>query len=121
MLRIFWIIICLAFTLEAFACLRVEGSFAIDGETMKLDQKTEIGREYSLPFNDFILSFTFHPDPKSSKAFNFRYKVEERTSKKLEMVSLGEEDIKVGEKREIYAKGLEKKPHSIIDLKLSEI
>jgi hypothetical protein len=121
MLRLFWISLCLLFSLESFACLRLEGSFSVDGETMKIDQKTVMGQEYSMPFNNFILSFTFHPNPKSAKAFNFRYKVEERSASKLEMVSLGEDDIRIGQKRQIYAKGLEKKPHSIIDLKINEI
>ena len=88
---------------------------------MKIDQKAELGKEYSLPFHSFILSFTLHPDPKSSKAFNLKYKVEERTEKSLEMVSVGVEEIETGGKREIYAKGMGKKPHSILDLKLTEI
>lgn len=88
---------------------------------MKINQKSEMGKEYALPFLPFILSFTLHPDPKSSKAFNLKYKIEERTEKSLEMVSFGEEEMKIGGKRQIYAKGLGKKPHSIIDLKLTEI
>lgn len=121
MLRLIWVLICLLFTLEVFACLRLEGSFAIDGETLKIDQQAKLGQEYSLPFQSFILSLTLHPDPKSSKAFNLKYKVEERMEKSLEMVSAGVEEISVGDEREIYAKGLGKKPHSILDLKLKEI
>lgn len=93
----------------------------MDGEDLRISQKTELGKEYSLPFQGFILSFALHPIPKSSKSFNFKYKVEERAKKSLEMVSLGEEEINIGEKRQIYAKGLERKPNSILDLKLTEI
>lgn len=121
MLRLFWVLLCLVFTIEAFACLQVEGTFSVDGEDLKIAQKAELGKEYAHPFQGFILSFTIHPDPKSSKAFNLKYKVEERTEKSLDMVSMGVEEISMGQKRQIYAKGLEKKPNTILDIQLTEI
>lgn len=121
MLRFGWLLLCLLFTLESFACLRVEGTYSIDGEDLKIDQKVELGREYAIPIQSFILNFALHPDPKSSKSYVLSYRVQERSQRALDLVSSGEEEIDFGDKRQIYAKGIGKKPHSILDLKLLEI
>lgn len=117
LIKLFTILI-LTFSLSALACWKVEGSLAVDGETWKLNQKIEHGKEYIFPMGTFILKMTF----KSGKNPTLVYVVQEKKGTKLTLVTQGEEEeLKVGESRDVYAKGEEGQPNSIITVKLTNI
>lgn len=108
----------LTLSLNAFACWKVEGSLAVDGETWKINQKFEHNKEYILPMGPFILKMTIKP----GKTQTINYVVQEKKGTVLTLVTKGTEDeIKVGEARDIYAKGEEGQPNSIIIVKLTNI
>ena len=113
-------ILSLFISLNAFACWKVEGSFAVDGETWKIDQKFNHGQTYSLPMGTFIVHLKLKPQKKDGSTLE--YKVQEKKGNSLTLVTQGEEeDIKEGSSREIFAKGEEGQPNSIIILKLKQI
>lgn len=110
----------LLISVNAFACWKVEGSFAVDGETWKINNKFDHGKDYSFPMGSFILTMKFRTE--KDKTQTFVYKVQEKKGINLTLVNEGEEEaIKVGETREVYAKGKEGQPNSIIIVKLTEI
>ena len=119
MLRALVAILALSFSLVAGACWRAEGRLSVDGESWKFDQKIEHNKEYSIPLGTFILSFTVAPVKGGTNLL--RYKVEEKKGLTRTMVTVGEDEIRDDSSREIYAKGEEGQPHSIINLKLSNI
>ncbi len=105
-------------SLNAFACWKVDGSLAVDGETWKINQKFEHNKEYILPMGPFILKMKIKP----GKTQTLNYIVQEKKGTTLILVTQGlEDDLKVGESRDIYAKGEEGQPNSIITVKLSNI
>lgn len=108
----------LLWTLPALACWRAQGSLAVDGETWKFDQKIEHNKEYLFPMGTFTLKFTV----KKKKGTNtFVYVVQEKKGLTLTNVTMGDEEVETGKDREIYAKGLEGQPNSIITIKLLNI
>lgn len=118
MLTKFLTIAFLTFSLNAFACWKVEGSLSVDGESWKLNQKIEHNKEYIFPMGTFILKMTVKP----GKTQKLVYVVQEKKGTTLTLVTKGEEEeIKVGESRDIYAKGEEGQPNSIITVKLTNI
>lgn len=120
MLRVFTSLFLLTFSLSVFACWKVEGSFAVDGETWKINQKFEHNKEYIFPAGNFIVKLTIIPEGK--KTSTLKYIVHEKKGTNLILVTKGEEDaIKEGEQRDIYAKGVEGQPNSIITIKLTNI
>lgn len=119
MLKQIFIISSLLFSLSAFACWKAKGSFAVDGETWKLSQKFEHNKTYSLPMGTFILNLTVKPLKGGMN--NLVYTVHEKKGAKLTLVTQGEEEIKDNTDREIYAKGEEGQPNSIIIIKLNHI
>ncbi len=108
------------FSLIALACWKVEGSFAVDGDTWKINNKFDHGREYSFPMGTFILTMKIRTE--KDKSQTLVYKVQEKKGTTLTLVTEGEEEaIKVGESRDVYAKGKEGQPNSIITVKLTNI
>lgn len=104
---------------SALACWKVEGSFAVDGETYKFHQKVEHDKDYKFPGAHFILSMKLKKiDKKNSE---ITYKIEEKKGLKLVLITEGEDEVIVGNNKEIYAKGEEGQPNSIIILKLTDI
>lgn len=118
MLIKFLTLLFLAFSLNAFACWKVEGSLAVDGETWKLNQKFDHNKDYIFPMGPFILKMTIKP----GKTQTLVYVVQEKKGTSLTLITQGEEEeIKVGESRDIYAKGEKGQPNSIITVKLTNI
>jgi hypothetical protein len=98
----------------------MEGSFAVDGETWKIDNKVEHNKEHIFPAGNFIVRLTVKPQDK--KLNSLSWTVHERKANSLVLVTKGtEEDIEAGKSREIYAKGEEGQPNSIIIVKLTNI
>ncbi len=118
MLKNIFSIFLLSFSLNAFACWKGEGTLAVDGESWKLNQKIEHNKEYVFPMGTFILKILVKP----GKTQTLVYEVQEKKGINLTLVTKGEEEeIKVGETKEIYAKGEEGQPNSIITIKLTNI
>lgn len=106
-------------SLEAFACWRAKGSFAVDGETWKIDHKFDHGKEYIFPMGSFILKMTVKPGKTNQ---DLVFVVQEKKGTSLVLVTKGvEENIEVNKSRDIYAKGEEGQPNSIITIKLTKI
>lgn len=120
MLKTLLVLFTLVFSLSAFACWKVEGSFSVDGETWKINNKFEHNKEYIMPAGNFIVKLTLKPEEKNMSKLT--YVVHEKKGTTLSLVTEGEEEaIKEGETRDIYAKGKEGQPNSIITVKLTNI
>ena len=120
MLKTFIILFTLFVSLSAFACWKAEGTFAVDGETWKFNQKFDHNKEYSFPMGTFILNLKLVP--LKGGMSTLVYSASEKKGTKLTLVTKGEEEeIKPGTEREIYAKGEEGQPNSIITIKLTNI
>ncbi len=120
MLKKLFITFLVVFSFNALACWKVEGSFAVDGDTWKINNKFDHGREYSFPMGTFILTMKIRTE--KDKSQTLVYKVQEKKGTTLTLVTEGEEEaIKVGESRDVYAKGKEGQPNSIITVKLTNI
>ncbi len=111
-----FLFLCL-FSFNAMACLHVQGSYSVDGETWKIDQKMELKQEYSLPMGTFILSLSVT----EGKELLVKYKVEEKKGVTLTQVTRGEEKFTLTKAKDIFAKGNEGQPNSILNLKVSKI
>lgn len=110
----------LLLSLNAFACWKVDGSFAVDGDTWKINNKFDHGKEYSFPMGTFILTLKVRTE--KDKSQTLVYKVQEKKGTNMTLVTEGEEEaLKVGESRDVYAKGKEGQPNSIITVKLTDI
>ena len=107
------------FTCNAFACLNMEGSLAIDGETFKFNQKCDQAKAYSFPLGTFILNMTVEPG--KGKVHTLKYSVFEKNGIKLTLVTKGDDEVTEGSTKEIFAKGEENQPNTIIILKLKNI
>jgi hypothetical protein len=108
------------FSVSAFACWKVEGSFAVDGDSWKINNKFDHNRDYSFPMGTFILTMKIRTE--EDKTQTLVYKVQEKKGTTLILVTEGEEEaIKAGESRDVYAKGKEGQPNSIITVKLTNI
>lgn len=110
----------LLISVNALACWKVDGSFAVDGDTWKINNKFDHGKEYSFPMGTFILTLKVRTE--KDKSQTLVYKVQEKKGTTLTLVTEGEEEaLKVGESRDVYAKGKEGQPNSIITVKLTNI
>ena len=119
MLKTAFTFLLILFSGNAFSCWQVDGSLAIDGETFKFNQKVEHNKEYLFPLGNFILKFTLVPDGKNT---TMNYVVDERKDSKLVLITKGsEENIREKIKRDIFAKGEEGQPNTIITVKLRNI
>jgi len=107
------------FSLSAIACWKVEGTLGVDGETYKIHQKFDHGKEYLFPMGSFILKLTLKPG--KDKKHKVSYVLQEKKGVTLTLVTKGEEDISEEKTEEIFAKGEEGQPNSIITLKLNHI
>lgn len=120
MLKKLFLIALVLFSMNALACWKVEGSFAVDGETWKINNKFDHNKEYIFPMGTFILKMLFKTE--KDKTQTLVYVVQEKKGTTLIDVTEGEEEaIKVGETREVYAKGKQGQPNSIIIVKLTDI
>jgi len=115
----YFLILLLFITNTALACWKAEGSFAVDGETFKFSQKIDHNKEYKFPGGNFILSMTVTPDGKEMN--NLQYKIEEKKGLKLILVTHGTEELKPKKKTDIFAKGEDGQPNSIITINLVNI
>lgn len=105
-------------SLNAFGCWKVEGNFAVDGESWKINHKFEHNKEYIFPMGTFILKMTIKP----GKTQTLTYVVQEKKGAALVLITEGEEaQIKTGQSQDIFAKGLAGQPNSIITVKLTNI
>lgn len=102
-----------------FACWNVEGEVAVDGETYKINQKFVHEKEYSLPMGSFIFSLKIIPG--KNKTHELQYKLVEKKKLNLVLITQGEEEITEKTQKEIFAKGEEGQPHSIITIKITNI
>lgn len=120
MLNKFLILFLFTFSTNVLACWQVDGSLAIDGETFKFNQKVEHKKEYLFPLGNFILKFSLYPVDK--KNTTLKYVVEEKKDMRLQLITKGEEEnIKLNKARDIFAKGEEGQPNSIITVVLRNI
>jgi hypothetical protein len=119
MLKKIFLTLLLVMSFSAFACWKVEGTLAVDGETWKIHQKFDHQKEYVFPMGSFILKLTLRPQKKKDPTLV--YTLHEKKGVTLTLITKGEEKIKVGKTEDIYAKGEEGQPHSIITIKLTNI
>lgn len=104
---------------SALACFKATGSFAVDGEKWKIDHKVEPHKEYIFPMGTFILKMTIKPNKDKHDVL---YVVQEKKGTTLLKVTEGiEEEVVIGQSRDIFAKGEEGQPNSIITIKLIDI
>ncbi len=115
----YFLLVFLFITQSALACWRAEGTFAVDGETYKFSQKIDHNKEYKFPGSNFILTFTLKPMDK--KNTQITYKIEEKKAQKLVLITKGDDELSHGKENELYAKGEEGQPNSIITIKLVDI
>lgn len=113
----------LAFTflfasMNVLACWRIEGSVAVDGETYKLDFKADHGKEYIFPMGVFIYKMTVDKGKEKGKQL-VKYVLQEKKKTALTLITKGEEEVSEGKSEDIYAKGEEGQPNSIITIKLT--
>lgn len=118
MLKNITIVISLFFSLTAMACWKLEGKLSVDGEDWKIHQKVDHGKEYSLPMGSFILNFSLNTLKKQNI---IKYSLFEKKGIKTILVTKGSDNLEVSKTKEIYAKGEENQPNSILSLKLSDI
>ena len=110
----------LFFSVNAFSCWIAEGSFSTDGEVWKFNQKFEHNKEYIIPAGEFSVHLVLVE--KNKKPDILKYEIKQKKGLKLELISKGEEeDLELSQVRDIFAKGEEGKPNSIITIKLSKI
>jgi hypothetical protein len=102
-----------------FACWKIEGSFAVDGETWRIHHKFEDHEEFFLTAHEFILSLSLIK--KEDQTLRLRYKINHKKGSTLSLVSKGEEELKEEKNQDIYIKGDKGYPHSIITVKLKNI
>ncbi len=122
MLRLSSILILFLYVQSAFACWKLEGSLGIDGETWKMSSKIEHDKEYIFPMGPFIFKLTVFQDKTIKNLQSVKYVVQEKKGTTLSLVTSGEEEeVEAGKSKEIYAKGEEGQPHSLIILKLTDI
>ena len=122
MLKTLFLFFVMCVSAQAFACWKVEGSVAIDGETFKIHQKVDHDKEYIMPVGTFIFKMKVSQgkDTKNKK-HTLTYSIEEKKNTTLTLVTRGTEMIKEETTEEIYSKGEEGQPHSIITIKLNNI
>jgi hypothetical protein len=121
MLKKLFCLLLLLLSFNALACWKVDGSFAVDGDTWKINNKFEHDKEYIFPMGTFILKLKIKPGKEKEKQ-TLLYTVHEKKGITLTLVTQGEEEgIKVGESRDVFAKGEEGQPNSIITVKLTNI
>lgn len=120
MLKIIISILFFTFSLSAFACWRFEGKLAVDGETFKVDQKIVHDKSYSFPMGNWIMTLSVHAK-KDSKINVVKYQIQEKKGTTLTLVTQGEEEVKDGVEEDVFAKGEEGQPNTIITLKLKHI
>jgi len=107
------------FSSSAWACWSLDLKLAIDGDVFKIQHKTDHDKDYTQALGPYILNFKLKKD--QNKSINFIYRLDEKKNQKLVLITQGEEEISLGVNKEIYAKGEENQPHSIITLKLNSI
>jgi hypothetical protein len=105
------------FTTSAWACWRIEGKLAIDGQSWAFDQKVNHDKTYSLPAGNFIFSFNLI---KKAEDILFSFSVFEKKSNNLILVSKGEENLRLDHTKDIFAKGESNQPNAIVTIKIKK-
>lgn len=120
MLKKLFILSLLLLSTHALACWKVEGSFAADGETWKINNKFDHNKEYAFPMGPFILRMTLKPEKDNTQSLT--YTVHEKKGTTLTLVTQGEEKgIRPNTTKDIFASGEEGQPNTIITIKLTNI
>jgi hypothetical protein len=119
MLKIILSLVLLFNVNSLFACWRLNGSFALDGETWKIHHKFKDNEEFFLTAHEFILTLSLVE--KENKPLKLRYKINHKQGITLSLVSEGEEELHEKKSQDIYIKGGKGYPHSIITVKLKKI
>lgn len=117
-----FVVMLMFFSFSSFAgcnCWTAEGSLGVDGETWKFNQRFENKKEYIFPMGTFILKMKVNRGEKN--VHTFVYVVQEKKGITLTDITEGDEEIKEGVDREIFAKGKPGQPNSIIAIKLIHI
>ncbi len=106
----------------ALACWKLEGSLAIDGETWKINSKIDHDKEYIFPMGVFILKLMITRDQSNKKFHTINYAIHEKKGASVLPITIGEEEeVELDKSKQIYAKGGEGRPHSIITIKLKDL
>lgn len=113
------ILLGLLLSFNLWACWNVEGEVAVDGETYKINQKFAHDKEYSLPMGSFIFSLKIIPG--KNKTHEIQYKLVEKKKLNLVLITKGDDEITEKAQKEIFAKGEEGQPNSIITIKITNI
>lgn len=119
MLKKLFFISLILMSFNTLACWKVEGTLAVDGETWKINQKFDHNKEYSFPMGTFILNMSILPGGKNKH--KLKYSLIEKKGLTHTSVTKGEDLIQEKETKEIFAKGEEGQPHSIITIKITHI
>jgi hypothetical protein len=107
--------------LNLWAAWDVELGLGIDGETWKIEhQKFEDGKEQSVNMGNYILKMTIKKS-KIETGLDVLYTLHEKKGVELILITKGDEVIEQKLKKDIYAKGEEKQPNTIITLKLKNL
>ncbi len=120
MLRMFATAATLLYTLDSFACWKLNGKLAVDGEIFEFEQKVDEKKDHYFPIGTFILEASVKLNEKET--WIFTYKLQEKKGLALDLVTRGEErNIKVKKAHDIFAQGEEGQPNTIITIKLSPL
>lgn len=119
MLKKIGVLFLLIHSVQAFACWKMEGELAVDGQSWKINQKFIHNKEYSLPMGTFILNLSITPG--KEKTHQLKYELLEKKGLTQVLVTKGQDQIQEKATEEIFAKGEAGQPHSIITLKITDI
>jgi hypothetical protein len=119
MLKSLTLLFTLFLSLNVLACWKLEGSYSVDGESWKINQKFIHDKEYAFPMGSFILRMSLKSDKNKQQLLT--YIVQEKKGATLTLITEGVEKIKLNQSQDIYAKGKEGQPHSIITVKITNI
>lgn len=119
MLKKIFLLTTLLLSFNALACWKVEGELAVDGESWKINQKFIHNKDYSFPMGTFILTLSIKPGEKNNH--QLKYSLMEKKGITQVLVTKGEDVVSEKETEEIFAKGVEGQPNSIITIKITNI
>ncbi len=119
MLKIFLGLVLLLSANSLWACWKLKGSFAVDGETWKIHHTFKAHEEFFLMAHEFILTLSLVE--KENKPLKLKYQINHKQGMTLSLVSEGEEELQEGKNQDITIKGGRGYPHSIITINLKKI
>lgn len=118
----YFLMMLLLLPLSLWAAWDVEVGLGIDGETWKIEhQKFEEGKEQVINMGtNYVLKMTILKS-KIEEGLDIRYTLHEKKKEELILVTTGEDTVQKVLKKDIYAKGEEKQPNTIITLKFKNL